>query len=80
MTAALRELLSAISQPVVFVDYANYVSPLNYALGGFELPESVVDACGPTPQSLTTHFLKDVTLWSVTSPHIGKWLRPGITP
>ena len=49
ITQRLRAFLSRIDAPVVIYDHQVDGALLNYVLDGFDLPNTVVDACGPRP-------------------------------
>ena len=62
ITRRLRVFLSDIDTPVVIYDYAVDGALLNYVLDGFDLPNTVVDACGPRPAPRLWPVTRDANL------------------
>ena len=59
LTRDLRAFLAATPEPVVLADYPNDLALLRYALAGFDLPEDMTRTCGPVPEPVMTHMLKE---------------------
>ncbi|WP_241238104.1 hypothetical protein [Xanthomonas euvesicatoria] len=59
MTMRVRVFLNAASAPMIFADYANDIQLLHYVLAGFDLPDTQVSACGPTPRAVDVQIIHD---------------------
>ncbi|KAB7763916.1 3'-5' exoribonuclease [Xanthomonas campestris pv. olitorii] len=59
MTRRLRGFLNSASAPLIFADYANDLQLLHYVLAGFDLPDTQVSACGPTPRAVDVQIIHD---------------------
>lgn len=59
MTKRVRGFLNSASAPMIFADYANDLQFLHYVLAGFDLPDTQVYACGPTPWPVDVQIIHD---------------------
>ncbi len=59
MTRRVRGFLNSASAPMIFADYANDLQLLHYVLAGFDLPDTQVSACGPTPRAADVQIIHD---------------------
>lgn len=71
MTTGLRAFLSGIPEPYVLADFPNDLTLLRHALAGFRLSNDQAQACGPMPQPVMTHMLKE----GVTGMLVEDWFE-----
>jgi hypothetical protein len=71
MTMRVRDFLNSTSAPMIFADYANDLQLLRYVLAGFDLPDTQVSACSPTPRALDVQIIHDRPTATLVEAYFG---------